>query len=157
MDKHTLIIQDNPELLNHLRKREIVVMKNNFHDLKHISRKVNERNFFHYFVLHEDRLMHDIPYHEEWHNLPMLIYMQQMGDFKELTQKIPLIKKLKLRFLFPAAFQESYLTVQVLSSVGIDSGLYFDGDKVHWELLTDLMHYDIYGKANHAYIQPFFL
>jgi radical SAM protein with 4Fe4S-binding SPASM domain len=156
MDKFILVCPFNKELLLRLVKREIIISKSDFDDLVNIKILVNQGNFFHHFYIESDTFLSDIPFQDSWKDIPLLILVNGMGDFKFLMTKLQVIRKLKARFFFPSSNPESYLSAQILSSLGIDTGISFKNKTVHWERFSDLMHYAIYSKANHAYIQPFY-
>ena len=50
--------------------------------------------------------------------------------------------------------KESYEAVQILSSLGIYSGIVIN-ENADWEKLSNLMYYALCGKALHAPVEPF--
>jgi hypothetical protein len=95
-----------------------------------------------------------ISYKEEWENMRLVIYPAGLGKVRDLIGLLPVIKKLNLKFFLDGAKKESYEAVQILSSLGIYSGIVIN-ENADWERLTDLMYYALCGKVPHAPIEPF--
>ena len=95
-----------------------------------------------------------IAFKEEWQEIPHVIYAGGLGAVRDLIELIPVIKKLNLKFFLDGAKKENYEAVQILSSLGIYSGIVID-EKADWERLTDLMFYALCGKVAHAPVEPF--
>jgi hypothetical protein len=63
-------------------------------------------------------------------------------------------KKENTIFFLDSTKKENYDAVQILSSLGIYSGIVIN-ENADWERLTDLMYYALYGRVTHAPIEPF--
>ena len=96
-----------------------------------------------------------LEYSESWGATPVLVSSPSMGSFKEILGKLDVLSKLNVRLLLPASNPESYVSLQILSSLGVGCGIRFDGAAVHWEQLNDLLHYAMYTKIPHGPIEPF--
>jgi hypothetical protein len=96
----------------------------------------------------------DISFKEEWQNRNLVIYAGGLGKVRDLIGLLPEIKKLNLKFFLDGAKEESYEAVQILSSLGVYSGIVIN-ENADWEKLTDLMLYALCGRVAHAPIEPF--
>jgi len=95
-----------------------------------------------------------IDFKEEWRESPVVIYAAGLGRVRDLPGLLPVIKQLNLKFFLDGAKEENYEAVQILSSLGVYSGIVIN-EHAHWEKLTDLMFYALCGRAPHAPIEPF--
>jgi len=95
-----------------------------------------------------------IDFQEEWRELNLVIYAEGLGKVRDLIGLLPVIKRLNLKFFLNGAKKESYEAVQILSSLGVYSGIVIN-EKADWEKLTDLMYYALCGRVPHAPIEPF--
>jgi len=104
--------------------------------------------------LHFKQNITSISFKEEWKETPLVIYPKGLGRVRDLVALLPTIKNYNVKFFFDGAKSESYEAVQILSSLGIYSGIVID-EKADWGKLTDLMYYALCGKVPHAPIEPF--
>jgi hypothetical protein len=95
-----------------------------------------------------------IAFQEEWLKTPLVIYPSGLGAVRDLIGLIPQIKRFNVRFYFDCAMKESYDAVQILSSLGICSGILIN-ENADWERLTDLMYYALCSRVARASIEPF--
>ena len=96
----------------------------------------------------------EIDFKEEWRELNLVIHAEGLGKVRDLMGLLPVIKKLNLKFFLDGAKKENYEAVQILSSLGVYSGIVIN-IKADWEKLTDLMYYALCGRIPHAPIEPF--
>ena len=104
--------------------------------------------------LHIKQEITKIAFKEEWQNMSLVIYPAGLGMVRDLIGLLPLIKRLNLKFFLDGAKKENYDAVQILSSLGIYSGILIN-ENADWEKLTDLMYYALCGRVAHAPIEPF--
>jgi hypothetical protein len=83
-----------------------------------------------------------------------VVYPAGLGAVRDLVGMLPLLKKLNVKFFFNGAVAQHYEAAQILSSLGIYSGIVIN-ENADWEKLTDLMYYALCGKVAHAPIEPF--
>jgi len=91
---------------------------------------------------------------EEWQGIPLVIYPSGLGWVRDLIGWLPVLKKLNVKFFMDSSVAQSYEAVQILSSLGLYSGIVIN-EHADWEKLTDLMYYALCGKVAHAPIEPF--
>jgi len=148
-----LIIQDI-NLLEQLKNRTIVVETENIEMIEPIKVAVETNNHLFCIKLHINQDITSIAFKEEWQNIPLVIYPAGLGIVRDLIALLPVLKKLNVKFFLDGAMPENYEAIQILSSLGIYSGVVIN-ENVDWERLTDLMYYALCGKVPHAPIEPF--
>ena len=104
--------------------------------------------------LHISKNITELSFQEEWETAPHIIYPDGLGAVRDLMSLLPEIKRLNLKFFFDSTKPESYESVQILSSLGVYSGIVIH-EGADWERLTDLMYYALCGRAPHAPVEPF--
>jgi hypothetical protein len=72
-----------------------------------------------------------------------------------VSDKIELIKRLNITFIFTANNHQSIIDAQILSSLGIHSGITLPAETCNWDNLTNLITYTFYGIMPHSAIEPF--
>jgi radical SAM protein with 4Fe4S-binding SPASM domain len=148
-----LVIQDL-DALPRLKNRSIVVETDNIELIKHIKTTVQLNNYLFCIKINIKQEITSIDFKEEWQNVPLVIYTDELGRVRDLIRLIPLLKKLNVKFFLNGTKKQNYEAVQILSSLGIYSGIVID-ENSDWEKLTDLMYYSLCGKVIHAPIEPF--
>ena len=104
--------------------------------------------------LHINQNITSIAFKKEWEGVPLVIYPAGLGAVRDLTGLLPVLKTLNIKFFLDGAMAQSYEAVQILSSLGIYSGIVIN-ENADWEKLTDLMYYALCDKVLHAPIEPF--
>jgi len=95
-----------------------------------------------------------ITFKEEWRDSAVVIYPAGLGKVRDLLPLLPVIKNLNVKFFLDSAMKQSYEDVQILSSLGVYSGIVIN-ENTDWDRLTDLMYYALCGKVPHAPVEPF--
>jgi hypothetical protein len=157
MREHILVCRFDENLFTRIRNKRIVVTTTEFDQIHRICQVVNEyQNNLHCLVIQHKGSIASVPFHENWKGIPIAIYANEMGPFKEVMGRLQLIRDLNLRIFLSSDIEVNYTSLHILASLGIDCGIYFaDKEKINWESLNDLMTYSVYGKVNHASIEPF--
>jgi len=155
MMQHIIVCPFNQGLIDRLHSRQLVIQDNNCDRIHDITRVGNRQNRIHSIFLNLREPFGAVPFHESWKGIPLNISCPEMGFFKDVAKKLPLIKQLKLRVFLSSDHKNTYTQLRILSSLGIPCGIMFGELPVHWEALNDLMVYSVYGKAKHASIEPF--
>jgi hypothetical protein len=91
-------------------------------------------------------------------SIPLALWVPEIGSFKKVLGKLSVLRECNLRIFLPVHNQKNLTDVRILSSLGIMCGIYFEDTvkPVNWYLIDDLLCYDVYGRAEHAPIEPFF-
>jgi len=151
--EHILIIQDI-NLLQQLKNKSIVAETDNIEMIEQINNAVQSDNNLFCIKLRINQDITSITFKEEWQGIPLVIYPDSLGLVRNLIGLLPVIKKLNVKFFLDGAMEQNYEAVQILSSLGIYSGIVIN-ENTDWEKLTDLMYYALCGKIPHAPIEPF--
>lgn len=150
-----LVCPFNERLLSKLKQRAIVIHSDDFNIIRYINKEVNTSNKLHAIKLQTDKPVSEIPFLEEWMNIPLAIYAPQLGDYKEFLHRLSLIRKLNLRIFLTSQIDFNFVALRILSSFNISCGLYFNEEPFNWDAINDLMHYAVYNQTKHAPIEPF--
>ena len=134
--------------------KKLVVETDGIEKLMAIEAAVRDRTPLYCVKLTVNRDITSLTFREEWQTIPLVVYPSGLGAVKDLIGLLPLLKKLNVKFFFDGEKPESYEAVQILSSLGIYSGIVIN-EKAIWEKLTDVMYYALYGRVPHAPIEPF--
>ncbi|NTW32213.1 MAG: hypothetical protein HGB12_06260 [Bacteroidetes bacterium] len=154
--EHIIVCQFDENLLGRLHKKRLVVNTSADANIPHICQFVNNnQNNLHCIVIHQNNTLASTPFHENWRGIPIAVFADQMGSFKEIMQKMRLIRDLNIRIFLNTDFKENFTNIHILASLGIDCGVFFGENNLDWEALNDLMTYSVYSKAHHATIEPF--
>jgi radical SAM protein with 4Fe4S-binding SPASM domain len=157
MKEQILVCPFDENLFARIHNKRIVVIASDPEQIQRICQVVGDnQNNLHCLVFHLKGSIASVPFHESWRGIPIAIYASEMGPFKEIMGKLPLIRDLNIRIFLSSDSESNYTNLHILASLGIDCGIYFaDKEKINWESLNDLMTYSVYGKVNHASIEPF--
>jgi hypothetical protein len=155
MMEHIIVCPFDEKLLARFKKRKIVINTIDFSLIQNIFMEVRKYNELLAIKIQTDKSLSDISFREEWFNIPLAVYSPEFGNYKDLIQQLILLKKLNIRIFLSCKNESNYTGLRILSSLNISCGLFFDGEPANWDLLNDLMHYDIYSRIKHAPIEPF--
>lgn len=156
MREHILVCPFDASLLERLTHKRLVVTTTGVESIHHISRLVNDyQSQLHCIAVQHKGSLATIPFHESWRGIPLAIFVNELGTFKEVIGKLRLIRDLNVRFFFTSDNPANFTSIHILASLGIDCGISFGEKEIDWEAMNDLMTYAVYGKANRASIEPF--
>ena len=151
--EHILVIQNN-NLLSRFKNKSIIVEVDDFENLEQIKNDVQINNNLHCIVVHSTHDIASIEFNEEWKDIPIVVYATELGKVRDLISKLPLIQKLNIKFFLHPEFEQNYSAIQILSSLGVSSGIVIN-ENADWEKLKKMMYYSLFGKVSHAPIEPF--
>jgi len=149
-----ILIVKEIDRLEELKNRCIVVETDAVEKIEPAAEAIQRENTLYYIKLHVKQDITAIAYRDEWQKIPLVIYPTGLGAVRDLIALLPLLKRLNVKFFLNSAREQSYEAVQILSSLGIYSGIVIN-EHADWERLTDLMYYALCGKVAHAPIEPF--
>ena len=93
--------------------------------------------------------------HQGLAGVPIALKVPALGSFADFFRLLPVVRQMNLRVYLPAEGDGNLTSLRVLSSLGIETAVTFDGKEPDWDGLTDLMTYAFFGQAPHASIAPF--
>jgi hypothetical protein len=155
MNAHILVCPFDEGLVGRFERKAVVVRTDSLSAIPHISREVNRRNKLHCIRVDLDEPLSSISFEEDWTDTPISLFLPRLGAFREFADKLDVTKRMSLRVFLSTDFSENCTSLRILASLGVHCGVVFGKKPVDWELLGELAHYAIYGRAPHATIEPF--
>lgn len=144
----------NPEVL--LRGECIMVKVDCFEAIDYISHLVSSPTKIEGFIW-EDRnaSLESVNINPQWSKIPVILRIGRIGRFAEVSNKLSLIKHLGIKVLFYANSPVIYRDIQILASLGISTGLFFEEEMPMSDEIKDLVAYAFYSPIKHGTIEPF--
>lgn len=157
MNNMTLVVRDDAPFLKELKDRELIVVLEDPGPVHDVYTRINEDNRVICIQVLSRRPLSAVELSDTHKNIPIALYATERGSFKKVLSRVAFYRESNLRIFMPADNSENLTSLRILSSLGVHCGLYFpDGIPVFpWDGINDLMHYSVYGKANHTPIEPF--
>ena len=157
MRDQVLVCPFDEGLLSRLHNKRVAVVTSDFEQIHPIGKILNDhQNNLQCIIIQHKGSIASVPFHESWRGIPIALFATEMGPFKEMMGRIHLIRDLNIRIFLSSDNNANFTSLHILASLGIDCGIYFgDKEKIDWEAMNDLMTYSVYGKVNHASIEPF--
>lgn len=153
---HVFVCEYNWPIEERLKGRALVIKINNLDDIQSIKKHIDETTKIDVFVYrNEFASLETIDINPAWGNTPVILYINRLGQFRDVHPKIELLKQLNVAIIFTAPEQQACKDAQILSSLGIHSGIQLTPDSKMGEGVLDLMTYYFYGTMPHAEIEPF--
>lgn len=152
---HILVINHNENLISRLRSKALVVKTSDLFAFRDIAHTVNEFNKLHSIQAVVKGKLSDLPVTEDWGGIPVSLFIREFGDIRSFIRKSGLWRNLSVRVFLSSAIPENFTYLQMMASLGVDCGIWFEDGNTDWQAAADLLHYAIYGKTPHASIEPF--
>lgn len=151
-----VVIDQDETLISRLSGYAIVSRISDLEEIERVERSIHTPTKLH-CVVFEDRYcsLSSLEFKKEWEGIPLHLFIGSIGDFFAFSEKIKMLRQLSIRIFLYADHLQSITDVRILSSLGIYTGLVLPQDFTFWDELDDLISYAIYGRANHAPIEPF--
>ena len=144
----------NPEVL--LRGECIMVKVDCPEAIDYISRLVSSPTKIEGFIWEDKNAsIESININPEWGKIPVILRIGRIGRFAEVSNKLKIIRSLGIKVLLYANSPTTYRDIQILASLGISTGLYFEEDMPVSEGIKDLVAYAFYSPIDHGVIEPF--
>lgn len=150
-----IVCDFDEDLIRRFQNKALVVKTRDLNLVQHIHWVISEHNKNHCIEVDYRGALSAMPVEEEWKDIPMHIFVERFGVFRDLVPKLPVLRGLSARFFLNTDEKDFLTNTQILASLGVNTGIKFGKRPVNWEALNDLMHYDVYAKVPHASIQPF--
>jgi hypothetical protein len=155
MNDFKLVCNFNIDLINQFNGNAFVIKTNDIGNISRINHLTNEHNKVHCIVVNHNGPLSGLNISEEWEGIPIHIFAPRFGNFMQFIEQRFKYNNLSIRVFLSSEIDTNYRDIQILSSLGIDCGIFFSEKSINWDKLNDLMVYSTYGKAHHASIQPF--
>lgn len=152
----TLVCPYNRPLLNQIDGHDIVVKVDHFSDIYRAAEDIRSSGRTLVSVLIEvDKPLSAINFQEDWQGIPIALSVSEMGNFRDISNRIQRMRDLKIHVYLPAEKRENLTNSRILASLGVTCCLVFGNVQPNWEALSDLMTYAVFGINPHAPIEPF--
>ena len=155
MGKYIHVIPFDQALIDRYQDKVLVVRTSDPDNVRAAADAVAARNRLHAVKVELDCPLADLVVPEAWHGLPLAIHVPELGQVRNLSDRLGPLRDPQFRWFLPASRRESFQEVRILSSLGVAAGIHFDQPQVDWDALNDLMHYAVYAKPPHAPVEPF--
>lgn len=144
----------NPESL--LRGEAVIIKVDNLDAIDYISRIVSGPTKIEYFIYEDfDSSLETLDIRPNWRGCNIIFRIGRLGKFSNVAQKLALIKALNIQIQFDPSSEVSCRDVQIVSSLGINTGIVFNGNMPLNDSLKDLVAYNFYSPMRHGAIEPF--
>jgi len=156
LSSHFLVCPFEETLIQRLRGRSIVPIIKSIEDVPKVVGTVDQAGaHLHCLQICTKAPLSTLPFREEWRHVPIALYASGLGRFPEFIRRLPIIRQLNLRVYLSTHSDENYTSIRILSSLGIETAVVFNREKIDWERLNDLMSYAFFAQGPHADIAPF--
>lgn len=97
----------------------------------------------------------DIEFRPEWEGTPITIHAAGLGEIYKTIASMGVMSRLDLRIFLSSKNADYVASLKILSSLGINCGVLFDGEKLDDDEFMDLASYAFLSPVMHAGIEPF--
>lgn len=153
---HVLVTKYNWPIEEYLKGHAILVHINSLQDIPNILLHLHETTRVHGFI-YKDKYasLETIDLNPEWGKTPIILYINRLGQFRNVYQKIGLLKSMNVMLIFTGPEQQATKDAQIAASLGIHSGIELNPESPLSDNVLDLLTYNFYGTFPHAQIEPF--
>lgn len=139
-----------------LKGEAIVVRINSLNDIENIAKNIDTTTKVNAYVYRNDYAsLETIDVKPEWKDTPVVLYINRLGQFRNVFHKINLLKQLNVIVIFTGPASQACRDAQILASLGIHTGIDLTPDYELGEPVLDLITYTFYSPMPHAHIEPF--
>lgn len=153
--EHIIVTAFKEELFREIHSKAFVIRTSDLFSFRNIAHVVNEHNKLHCIQAVVKGNLTDIPVSEDWMDIPVHLFVPSFGSIRSFIEKSGLWRMLSVRIFLSSKDPANFSHLQLISSLGVDCGIWFDEGPTDWQAANDLMHYSIYGKVPHGSIEPF--
>lgn len=153
---HIFVCEYDWPIEEKLKGRALVIKIKNLDDILNVQKHIDETTKLDAFVYRDEfASLETIDINPAWGNTPVILYVNRLGQFRNVHYKIELLKQLNVIIIFTGSGYQACRDAQILSSLGIHSGIELYPDSELSVSVLDLMTYAFYGTMPHAEIEPF--
>ncbi len=153
---HVFVCEYNWPVEERLKGRALVIKISNLDDVLNIQKHLDETTKLDAFIYrNEYASLETIDINPDWRDTPVILYLNRLGQFRNIYEKIELLKKLNVILIFTGTEYQACKDAQILSSLGIHSGIELTPESKLSDSVLDLITYTFYGTMPHAQIEPF--
>lgn len=153
---HLFVCEYDWPIEEKLKGRALIIKIRNLDDILKIQKHIDETTKVDAFVYRDEYAsLETIKVNPKWGDTPIILYINRLGQFRNVHHKIELLKRLNVIVIFSGCGYQECKDAQILSSLGIHSGIELNSEAELGEPVLDLMTYTFYGTMPHAEIEPF--
>lgn len=153
---HVFVCEYNWPIEEKLKGRALVIKINQLNDIMNIQKHLDETTKLDAFIFRDEYAsLETIDVNPDWGETPVILYINRLGQFRNVHPKIELLKRLNVIVIFTGTSNQACKDAQILSSLGIHTGIEFTPDSELSDSVLDLMTYNFYSTMPHAEIEPF--
>lgn len=139
-----------------LKGHSVVLFIDNLDCIPNIMRHKSDTVNIHSFVYENDLAsLETIEFNPDIHNVPLTLIINRLGKFSQVHHKIAVMRNMNISVFFTGDERIAARDAQILSSLGIHSGISLPKNASLGDSVMDLMTYNFYGTMPHAPIEPF--
>ena len=155
--KKILVLKYDESLLRGIRDCQLVVKTDSLYQIENKFREAQRSNSVVALCVQLPySSISQIDFREEWAQIPLIIYAFNIGDYDVFFSKVNTIRSLNVRLFISNKADTAFTDLKILSSVGVDCGLYMEDDvKMNDDSLLDLASYYFMSPVPHATVEPF--
>lgn len=153
---HVFVCEYNWPIEEGLKGRALAIKVKNLEDVVNIPKHLDETTKIDAFIYrNEYASLETIDINPDWGATPVILYINRLGQFRNVHPKIELLRQLNVAVIFIGSEKQACKDAQILASLGIHSGIELTPESDLNESILDLMTYHFYGTMPHAEIEPF--
>lgn len=153
---HVLVTKYTWPIEEYLKGHAILVHINSLEDIPNIMKHIHDTTRIQAFVYSDEYAsLETIDINPEWGNVPIILFLNRLGQLRNVHKKIGLIRNMNIMLIFTGAEQQAATDAQVAASLGIHSGIALHPASPLSDSILDLITYNFYGTMPHGEIEPF--
>lgn len=152
---HILVTQYNWPIEEYLNGNALIVQINHLDDIFNIKRHYDNSVINGFIYVDKYASLETVDIKPEWADTPIIMYLNRLGRFSEVHDKLELIKRLNVTIIFTGSEQSACTDAQIVASLGIHTGISFEPNSQLNDSVLDLITYTFYSPMPHADIEPF--
>lgn len=139
-----------------LKGHAVVLFIDDLNSIPNIMRHKSDTINIHAFVHVNDLAsLETIDFKPEFFQGPLVLCINRLGKFSQVHHKIAMLRNMNVSVFFTGEERTATRDAQILSSLGIHSGIVLHKNAALSDNVMDLMTYHFYGTLPHAPIEPF--
>lgn len=153
---HILVTQYNWPIEEYLKGNALIVYINHFDDIKNIRKHIDDTTIVNgYVYIDKYASLETIDINPELCDAPLFLYINRLGQFREVYQKLENLKRMNVAVIFTGPEDTACTDAQIVASLGIHTGIALSPDSQLSDSVLDLITYTFYSTSPHAEIEPF--
>ena len=90
---------------------------------------------------------------KEFGKIPLVVFSRELGSKKLFLKNTESYKIQNVKYYLSSALKENFFSVKMISSLGINTGIYFD-EQIEWDFMYELIEYSVKNGKTNAELQP---